>query len=463
MLSVRGGQQRTRLRLAPGEEIRTPLTAVLLYAGDWLDGQNQWRRWMLAHNVPRRGGLPGAMTAVCCGLRLSEAQQMQCVEACLRGGARYDYWWVDAGWYENNGDWYQAPGVGTWQPDARLYPRGMRPFADFVHERGMKLVLWFEPERVCEGRWVWEHHPEWLPAWNPADRCRMLNLGLPAVRQWITSTVGDAIAAWGVDLYRQDCNLPPLAAWRSGDAPEREGMTENLYVQGYLAYMDALRARHPDVPFDCCASGGRRNDLETLRRALPLLRSDFHGHEKQPLPPDMESGNQNHTYGLSLWLPYHGSGAACTDRYFSRSHLCPVLSIGTDLAKPAWDELKARMAEYREIADLFLGDYYPLTPYAAGQDAWVAWEFVRPGHGDGFVQAFRRPRSTQATLIVTLRGLDPAGAYRFTDLDTRRAFVLPGAQLMEKGLPLTLSAPRDTLLLRFAAEAAPRPQPVPPD
>lgn len=26
---------------------------------------------------------------------------------------------------------------------------------------------------------------------------------------------------------------------------------------------------------DSCASGGRRNDLETLRRAVPLLRSDL--------------------------------------------------------------------------------------------------------------------------------------------------------------------------------------------
>jgi len=52
-------------------------------------------------------------------------------------------------------------------------------------------------------------------------------------------------------------------------------MTENLYVQGYLAYWDGLLQQHPGMLIDSCASGGRRNDLETLRRAVPLLRSDY--------------------------------------------------------------------------------------------------------------------------------------------------------------------------------------------
>jgi alpha-galactosidase len=26
------------------------------WKGDWLRGQNLWRRWMLIHNVPRPGG-----------------------------------------------------------------------------------------------------------------------------------------------------------------------------------------------------------------------------------------------------------------------------------------------------------------------------------------------------------------------------------------------------------------------
>ena len=73
-------------------------------------------------------------------------------------------------------------------------------------------------------------------------------------------------------------------------------MTENLHVQGYLAYWDALRRRHPGMLIDSCASGGRRNDIETLRRAVPLLRSDYQAFDGNPV---YALGNQCQTYGLS--------------------------------------------------------------------------------------------------------------------------------------------------------------------
>jgi alpha-galactosidase len=53
-LRVVAGQERTHLVLKPGEEIRTPLLALLFWRGtDRVQAQNLWRRWMLAHNVPR--------------------------------------------------------------------------------------------------------------------------------------------------------------------------------------------------------------------------------------------------------------------------------------------------------------------------------------------------------------------------------------------------------------------------
>ena len=54
---------------------------------------------------------------------------------------------------------------------------------------------------------------------------------------------------------------------------------------------------------DSCASGGRRNDLETMRRAVPLWRSDY---AFEPI------GQQCMTYGIRLWLPYHGTGTVAS-------------------------------------------------------------------------------------------------------------------------------------------------------
>lgn len=53
---VEAGQEQTRFRLHPDETARTPLIALLGYEGDWIDGQNAWRRWMFAHNVPKSEG-----------------------------------------------------------------------------------------------------------------------------------------------------------------------------------------------------------------------------------------------------------------------------------------------------------------------------------------------------------------------------------------------------------------------
>ena len=83
-----------------------------------------------------------------------------------------------------------------------------------------------------------------------------------------------------------------------------KGSPKTSTFRGYLSYWDELCRRHPKLWIDSCASGGRRNDLETMRRSVPLLRSDC-------FTP--EEAQQGQTYGLSLWIPYHGSGAIVED------------------------------------------------------------------------------------------------------------------------------------------------------
>ena len=42
------------------------------------------------------------------------------------------------------------------------FPRGLRPISDHAHTKGLKTLLWFEPERVTPGTWLHEYHREWL-------------------------------------------------------------------------------------------------------------------------------------------------------------------------------------------------------------------------------------------------------------------------------------------------------------
>ncbi len=44
---------------------------------------------------------------------------------------------------------------------------------------------------------------------------------------------------------------------------------------------DSLIARFPNMMIDACAAGGGRNDLETMRRAVPLHKSDSGYHDPE--------------------------------------------------------------------------------------------------------------------------------------------------------------------------------------
>ena len=190
-LRITAGQQQVRLCLRPGEEVRTPLIALLLWAGeDRVRAHNLWRRWLLAHNLPRTldGQLPPPLLFGGTSLQFNEMtaateeNQKGFITRYLAARVPLDYWWMDAGWYPCHGEWWLT---GTWEPDPERFPQGLRAISDFAHERGLQTLLWFEPERVTDGAWLHREHPPWLlsrpdlPAGESQDR--LLDLGNPAI------------------------------------------------------------------------------------------------------------------------------------------------------------------------------------------------------------------------------------------------------------------------------------------
>lgn len=465
VLRVSAGQEDTHFKLLPGEEVRTPLIALQFYDGSVVAGQNQWRRWMVQHNLPRVDGkLPPTQLVACSShqfgemINANEENQKQFLDRYVDEKLGLSYWWMDAGWYPNNGSWTNT---GTWEVDAKRFPRGLRAVTDHAHAKGLKAIVWFEPERVDAGTWLYENHPEWLltPPVNPGEQqpgtgWRLLNLGNPAALSWVTDHVSNLLDDEGIDLYRQDFNMDPLAYWRAADAPDRQGITENKYVSGYLAYWDGLVSRHPGLRIDTCSSGGRRLDLETLRRSVPLVRSDY------LFEPD---GQQCHTYGISNWLPYHGTGTLVghsaigqhttnrVDPYDFRSHMACSVTSCWDMRDETldYDELRRLTQQMREAAPNFLGDYYPLTDYSTDPDVWMAWQYDRPEEGTGVVLAFRRAQNGDPKQVYRLQGLDPQAAYEVRNVDSDRVAKMSGAELADAGLMIELANPRSAALIAY--------------
>ena len=432
-LRIRAGQEQTHFKLLPKEEVRSPLVVLQFWKGDRIRSQNIWRRWMLAHSMPKPGGkLPPVELAACSSHQFGEMinanteSQKLFIDRYLEEGLKLDYWWMDAGWYWNKSGW---PNVGTWEVDTNRFPGGLRVISDHAHAKGVKTIVWFEPERVTADTWLTNNHPEWILGGKAGG---LLNLGDAAAWKWVTGHINQLITDQGIDLYRQDFNMDPLGNWRANDAEDRQGITEIKHVAGYLAYWDELRRQHPDMLIDSCASGGRRNDIETLRRSVPLLRSDY---IIEPV------GNQGHTYGISFWMPYYGTGTGALDTYMLRSVLCPHFTACFDMRKKDLNYEVARrvLGQWRQYAGNFFGDYYPLTPYSLDQGSWIAWQFNCPERGEGMVQAFRRAESIYEQVRPRLSGLEPDARYVLTNLDSGETTEMTGRELWDKGFSLSIS------------------------
>ena len=445
-INIRAGQELTHFKLHPSEEVRTPLIVLQFRnEGDWIDAQNTWRRWMKSYGMPKPGGKLPSPQLLAASSRAynemhnaNEENQIMFIDRYLEEDILIDYWWMDAGWYPCKGDWGNT---GTWEVDKTRFPRGFKPISDHAHSKGVKILVWFEPERVRADTWLAENHPEWIFGGAGGG---LLNMGNPEALDWLTNHIDTLITENGIDLYRQDFNINPLKFWRDNDTQDRQGITEIRHVTGYLAYLDELLRRHPNMLIDTCASGGRRLDLETLRRCVPLWRSDY---AFEPI------GHQGQTYGLSFWLPFHGTGTvAYVDApyygggaspvqpyaFWSNSGISLVFGLDMRVKELDYDTLRKLVRQWRSISADYYGDFYPLTPWSLEKNVWIGWQFHRPEIGRGMVQAFRRPENAAPRGRFKLRGLLPDARYEVTNLDLPGKTRMTGRELMEAGVEIAI-------------------------
>ena len=76
---------------------------------------------------------------------------------------------------------------------------------------------------------------------------------------------------------RWDFNTSPLDVWNSMDAPDQKGLAQIRHIMGLYSVLDRLMASCPDLLIEGCASGGRRIDLETVKRSHTFWKSDDTG------------------------------------------------------------------------------------------------------------------------------------------------------------------------------------------
>lgn len=441
--------------LYPGEKIISPRITVMAYEGDTERGINLWRSFYRAHIMPRPGGEPmkpylvlhqfGEGPEAC---RATEELQLRSIDTYIKRGLKPDIWWIDAGWYPCDNYW---PTTGTWYENPENWPNGLGPVGEKCDENGIKFLLWFEPERVADGSWLAENHPEWLLRPNDGEPTiyNMLDLGDPRALSWLTEHVDAMIKRCHIKIYRQDFNFSPIVNWRRAETEDRQGMVENKCIQGYYAYWDELLRRNPDIFIDSCASGGRRNDLETMRRAVPLHYTDvLYG---------VHPVKQKQHRLMFEWIPYFrahnmswDNESGTYDPPASRpldefAYMNAMVPAMTNMLNATDDDgqftLAIKMnAIHKKAAEYMLdGDYYPLTECRADEHDVYAHQFDL--HGEGFTQIIYNTKA-EGPFTLRLKHLDAEADYALTDAVTGQTFTVPGKTLSD-GYAIKL-APRSS-------------------
>jgi alpha-galactosidase len=169
---------------------------------------------------------------------------------------------LDDGWFGQRDD--DTSSLGDWTIDQRKWPEGLHPLIRHVHSLGMSFGLWFEPEMVNPNSDFYRANPDWMlgPLDQTTGRGQMvLNLALPDVQENLFRQVSAVLAEYPIDYVKWDHNrLLPLV-----DAAQ---------TRGVYALIDRLRAAHPGVEIESCASGGGRIDAGILARTHRVWLSD---------------------------------------------------------------------------------------------------------------------------------------------------------------------------------------------
>jgi alpha-galactosidase len=459
-IRIQAGMIETRFKLHPGEKIRTPRLLISKWLGDNVTyGTNQLRRLLLEQYCPKVYGetvIPPfahmTMSSFAQTNWTNEENELKAMERAHELGL--EAFWVDACWFGTGGNFWEE--VGNWQVREDYFPNGLGPIGDAAHAKGMKFILWFEPERVRPETQIARKHPEYLLKWehNPEMfPSLLLDLGNPKARSYILEMISNRIEEGKVDIYRQDFNVDPLPYWKQNDEPDRVGMKEIRHIEGLYELWDELKRRFPHLVIDNCASGGRRIDLETTMRSFPLWRSDFSDVGSLTLGEGvLQIGDQSQTAGLSRWLPMHSASVWKFSPYAFRSAMSTGLCVYCSMldADFPMEEARQAFAELKRIRPYLLGDFHELVPFPTDAQNWCSYQFHREDLNGGIAVFLRRNRSQYSEIQVALEQIDPECRYEysvsatFEEGEKRR---VTGKELVQ--LSMSIPEPSSSLLLTY--------------
>lgn len=446
------------LTLAPGTSYETPWV-VAVHSVTGLDGLSDrlhaWvRTWSTIVGRPRPVVL-NTWEAVYFDQSLDRLEPL--ISAAERVGV--ERFVLDDGWFLGRRD--DRRGLGDWTVDPTVWPDGLRPLIDRVTSAGMEFGLWVEPEMVSSDSDLARAHPEWVlgraddPEWRHQ---RVLDLTADGASAHLFSVLDALLADHDIRYLKWDHNRDLL------------GGSAHAQTRAVYALLDRLRAAHPGVEIESCASGGARIDLGILERTDrvwasdtndPLRRQLIHRATSLVVPPEYlgthlgaaRAHTTHRTADLSFRLATALFGSAGIEWNLASASEADL------------DAVAAWTAAYRRLRGL-LHSGRVVRADAADPAQLVHGVVSTDTRHAVFSVAMLGDAAAALPPPVRLGGLDPDLVYSVRRLDLGPAHAvqdagpawfdadgisLPGRVLGELGLPMPLLAPEQALVLELVA------------
>ncbi|HKM03370.1 MAG TPA: glycoside hydrolase family 36 protein [Lachnospiraceae bacterium] len=199
-------------------------------------------------------------------------KELPLIDAAAKQGC--EYFVIDAGWYAK-GDWWDS--VGEWQESRERFPNGLIEVTDYIRSKGMIPGVWLELEvmgihckkaKHVSDDWFFLRHGK-----RVFDRSRyQLDFRNPAVIDHATEVIDRVVKEYGVGYIKMDYNIEPGIGTELHADSVGQGMLEHELA--YLAWLDGIFAKYPDLVIENCSSGGLRIDYALLSRYSIQSTSD---------------------------------------------------------------------------------------------------------------------------------------------------------------------------------------------
>lgn len=462
-IEVKSGMKRAEFYLNKDESIRTTSTLIMEYDAGSENASNKFRR-LIKENfscTARRNRKKNYLLANELWGGLTSEEMIKRICEYKKYGIIFEQEWIDAGWYGNSkkcddafeGDW--ASFTGDWYMNPRVHKKEMTDVKEASEDAGMRMMFWIEPERIIEGTESFKSHPEYVirvkdeKTGEYSPHC-LMDLGNDDARKYVFDTICSFADSLNMECLRQDFNFEPEIYWEANEEKGRRGIREIKHVMGLYKLWDDLLEKYPEFMIDNCASGGRRIDIETLKRAIPFFRSDYQC-EFNP-EPDV---TQTHGTNISRYLPYTGCTTKVkSDTYAARSTYASSWggafynTVFQTMDDSDFKWAKGILDEYKSVRKYFSCDFYNHGATTIDQSSWTIWQYDDLGN-EGIIVAFRRCKSPMNTATIELCGIDFKADYEFFCYDTQKTSRISGEELLKHGFSINLNEKYSSALIKY--------------